>query len=504
MTCLNSRITDIHCSKLVDPETAANRILQLAQNNRINIGTSGFGSVGYPKTIPPVLAQLASENNVKVRILTGASAYAMDAHYASHNVLERRYPYQNNPLLRKQIDNGIVHFMDYHLGEWPYMVEHGWLDKTVGKLQVAHVEASLVMEEGFVPTGSVGAVPAWVQQADYVVIEVNTDVSPSIHGIHDIYRPVPGEPIPLKRVEDRIGEPIVRVPQEKILAIVESKGIDHGGTPVEPGKVEKQIAENLLEFFQEEISRGRLPRNLYPLESGVGTVNDAVFKALAGAGLKGLRAWTEVVQDSLLDLYYQGVMTALSCTSLMLSPKNLENFYAETRGRENIVLRPQDVTNNWELIRRLRVIAVNTAVEIDIYGNVNSTHILGRRIINGIGGSGDYSRAAHMSIFITPSTRKNGKISSIVPMVTHVDTPDHDVDIVVTEHGVCDLRGLSPREKAKVIIERCADPDYRDLLWKYYKLALENKGGHIPHLLDRGYSFHIALEEHGDMRKASV
>jgi succinyl-CoA:acetate CoA-transferase len=242
---------------------------------------------------------------------------------------------------------------------------------------------------------------------------------------------------------------------------------------------------------------------LYPLESGVGTVNDAVFKSLKEAGLRGLRAWTEVVQDSLLQLYSEGVMEALSCTSLMLTPRNLEKFYNGEYNRENIILRPQDVTNNWEVIRRLRVIAVNTAVEVDIYGNVNSTHILGKRIINGIGGSADYSRSAYLSIFITPSTRKNRTISSIVPMVTHVDTPDHDVDVLVTEQGVCDLRGLSPREKAELIIEKCAHPDYKDLLWKYYNKAKEN-GGHIPHLLEYAFSFHLAYSRHKDMRAAEI
>ncbi len=504
MSCLDNRVHDSFCHLVTDPETAANLMVEKAVSGKLSIGTSGFGSVGYPKAIPPYLAEIASENNVKLSVLTGASAYAMDGYYAEKQVVERRYPYQNNPVLRKQIEAGIVHFMDHHLGEWPYQVTYGWLDKVIGGLRIAHVEASRVLEKGFVPTGSVGAVPTWVELADYIVIEVNKDVSESVYGLHDIYRPKVGEPVPIKSVEDRIGEPIVRIPREKVLAIVESKGIDHGGTPVEPSETEKRIAENLLEFFQEEVSAGRLPRNLYPLESGVGTVNDAVFKALSEAGLRGLRAWTEVVQDSLLNLYYSGTMDALSCTSLMLTPAKLEEFYSDPKGREKIVLRPQDVTNNWEVIRRLRVIAVNTAVEVDIYGNVNSTHILGRRVINGIGGSGDYSRAAHLSIFITPSTRKNGKISSIVPMVSHVDTPDHDVDIIVTEQGVCDLRGLSPRERARLIIEKCASPEYRDLLLKYYEKAVKEKGGHMPHDLSRAFAMHLAYEEYGDMRKATI
>lgn len=502
MGALGGRVRDGAEKYIVDPETAAERILDYSRNGVLTVGTSGFGSVGYPKTVPAPLARLAEERGVKLNVLTGASAYGMDQVFAEHGVEARRYPYMNNPVLRRQIEEGRVAFMDYHLGEWPSMVENGFLDRVIGGLDVAIVEAALVGRDWYVPTGSVGAGPAWVEKARAVVVEVNTDIDASIEGVHDIYRPRPGAPIPISRVDDRPGTPRARIPPGKLIAVVESRGIDHGGEPAEPGPVERRIAENLLEFLRGEVEEGRLPRSLYPLESGVGTVNDAVFKSLREAGFRGLRAWTEVVQDSLLGLYEEGVMEAMSCTSLMLTPKNLERFYSgAVSGRERIVLRPQDVTNNWEVIRRLRVIAVNTAVEVDIYGNVNSTHILGRRLINGIGGSGDYSRNAYLSIFIAPSTRKNGRISSIVPMVSHVDTPDHDVDVIVTDQGVCDLRGLSPREKAQLIIERCASPEYRGLLEKYYRRALE-RGGHMPHDLRLAYSFHIALEEKGDMRMA--
>ena len=504
MSCLEGRVPSSACSLVASPDEAARRLLDLVgEKDLIGMGTSGFGSVGYPKVFPVELARLL-EGTQRLVVLTGASAYAMDGVLAEKRAVARRYPYQNNPVMRKLINNGTVHFMDYHLGEWPSLVEGGWLHRWLPHgLDVAVVEASRVVENGFVPTASVGAVPAWVENARWVVIEVNMDSSPALYGVHDIYRPRPGEPVPIRSVTDRAGEPIVRVPREKILAIVESRGIDHGGEPAEPGDVERRIAENLLEFLQDEVRAGRLPKNLYPIESGVGTVNDAVFKSLSEAGLRGLRAWTEVVQDSLLNLYSDGVMTGLSCTSLMLTPRNLERLYSGEIDLSGVVLRPQDITNNIEIIKRLRVIAVNTAVEIDIYGNVNSTHILGRRIINGIGGSGDYARGSFLSIFIAPSTRKGGRISSIVPMVSHVDTPDHDVDVIVTEQGVCDLRGLSPRERARLIIDKCAHPDYAPILQKYYESALE-KGGHIPHDLERAFALHRALEAYGDMRAAEL
>ena len=483
-----------------DPEALAVKVLDLTKNSRIAIGTSGFGSVGYPKTFPKYLARMAAEKGVKISILTGASAYAMDGVMAEAGVAERRYPYQNNPVMRKLINSGVVEFMDYHLGEWPFLVRNGWLDNVVGTLDLAIVEASKIVGDGFVPTGSVGSVTAFVDMAKHVIIELNRDVSEELMGIHDIYTPKPGEPIPVRNVSDRVGSPVVKVPPGKILGVVESHGIDVGGKPVEPGRTEKAIAENLLEFLQEEIRRGRLPGNLYPIESGVGAVNDAVFKAVGEAGFTGLRAWTEVIQDSLLNMYLDGKMEAMSATSLMLSPQNLERVYREAEDiKKNIVLRPQDVTNNIEVIRRLRVIAINTAVEVDIMGNVNSTHILGKNIINGIGGSGDFSRGAFLSIFITPSTRKDGRISTIVPLVSHVDTVDHDVDVVVTDQGYCDLRGLSLRERAKLIIEKCAHPTYKDQLWRYYEESIK-EGGHAPFDPVKAFSFHINYINTGDMR----
>ncbi|TKI78799.1 acetyl-CoA hydrolase, partial [Bacillus wiedmannii] len=104
----------------------------------------------------------------------------------------------------------------------------------------------------------------------------------------------------------------------------------------------------------------------------------------------------------------------------------------------------------------------NTALELDIYGNVNSTHVLGTKMMNGIGGSGDFARNARLAIFVTKSIAKGGNISSIVPFVSHVDHTEHDVDVIVTEQGYADLRGLAPRERVELIIENCVHPMYRD------------------------------------------
>jgi len=171
--------------------------------------------------------------------------------------------------------------------------------------------------------------------------------------------------------------------------------------------------------------------------------------------------------------------------------------------KSRLILRPQEISNHPEVIRRLGLICINTALECDIYGNINSTHVNGTHMMNGIGGSGDFARNASYAIFVTKSLAKNGKISSIVPMVTHVDHNEHDVDVIVTEVGLADLRGLAPRERARLIIENCTHPSYRDGLRDYFERALK-RGGHTPHLLEEAFSWHDAYRKGGTMKNACL
>ncbi len=490
---------------VTDPESAV--LKAVSGKDRISMGISGFGSSGYPKVIPKVLAELHDAGKISLRIslLTGASAYHVDQVLGERSLVERRYPYQYSPVMRRLINSGRVEFYDYHLGEWPQYLRSGFLNPEIGPLDLAVIEATYVDERGVVPSMSVGAVDAFASEAERVIIEVNPDVPEELVGVHDIYSPgiPPGrEPIPIRDVSDRIGRDRLVIPERKIIAIVESHGRDRGGDVGEPGPVERKIAENLLGFLEAEIEAGRIPRGMLPVESGVGTLQDAVMSALAESGISGLRAWTEVAQDSFYKMMAAGEMEFISATSLMLSPRGREFFFSNLgEFREGTILRPQSVTNDWEVIRRLGVIALNTAVEVDIYGFVNSTHVMGSHVINGIGGSGDFARASYMSIFITPSTRKNGRVSCVVPMVSHVDHIDHDVDVVVTEQGVCDLRGKSPRERALEIIGKCAHPDYRDALMDYFERAAREVGGHMPILHREALSWHARYRERGDMRR---
>jgi acyl-CoA hydrolase len=140
---------------------------------------------------------------------------------------------------------------------------------------------------------------------------------------------------------------------------------------------------------------------------------------------------------------------------------------------------------------------MNTALEADIFGCVNSTHVLGTRMMNGIGGSGDFTRNGYLSIFSCPSITKEGLISNIVPHAAHIDHSEHSVDVLITDQGIADLRAKDPVQRAETIIENCAHPMYRELLWDYLKLG---KNGQTPATLRAAFAFHTAFSETGDMR----
>jgi succinyl-CoA:acetate CoA-transferase len=233
----------------------------------------------------------------------------------------------------------------------------------------------------------------------------------------------------------------------------------------------------------------------------VGNVANAVLAGLGTSRFENLTAFTEVLQDGMLDLLRAGKLSVASATALSLSPAATAEFVADARSyRDRVVLRPQELSNHPELIRRLGVLAMNGMIEADIYGNVNSTHLMGSRIQNGIGGSGDFARNAFISFFLTPSTAKGGAISAIVPMVSHVDHTEHDVHVIVTEHGLADLRGLAPRRRARLMIDRCAHPDYRPLLEDYFDRALHGAYGlQTPHLLDEALGWHTRYLRTGTM-----
>jgi len=413
-----------------------------------------------------------------------------------------RLPYQSDPTVRKQINAGTTQYTDIHLSHVAQLAWFGFL----GPLNVAVVEVAGILPDGrLIPSSSVGNNKTWLDHADHIILEVNSHQNIGLEGMHDIYYgtrlPPLRRPIPLLHPGDRIGDHYLQCDLSKVIAVVETQQPDRNSAFAAPDENSERIAGHIIDFLQREVKAGRLPPELLPLQSGVGNIANAVLIGLNKGPFENMTAYTEVLQDDMLDMLRSGKLAMASATALSFSPAALADFNANIDFyRERIVLRPQEVSNHPELIRRLGLIAMNAMIEADIYGNVNSTHVMGSSIMNGIGGSGDFARNAYLSFFMTPSTAKNGAISCIVPMVSHTDHTEHDVEIIVTEQGLADLRGLSPTQRARLVIEKCAHPDYQPALRDYFERALRDAPGkHTPHLLTEALSWHARCVETGRM-----
>lgn len=495
---MNQQLQRIRMSTLHEKIMPMEQAVALVENNMV-IGMSGFGGAGEAKAFPLALAEHAKSHPIQITFATGASlGNQIDQKMCEAGLIARRLPYQADPTLRKAINAGQVMFTDQHLSETAEQMLHG----NIPAPHIAVIAATAITENGeIIPTGSVGNSAVFADLADQIIIEIDNSIDPCFEGVHDIVIPTKRpnrEPIPLTTVSQRIGSAGIVVDPNKISAIVFNDIPDRSAAMAEPDQETLSIAKNLCDFFEQEVAAGRLPHNLGPLQSGVGSIANAVFAAFEHSSFSDLEMYSEVLQDCTFQLIDAGKMKFASGCSMTLdsSAERVMNNFAHYK--DKIVLRPQDISNNPELIRRLGIIAINTAIEFDIYGNVNSTHVTGSRMMNGIGGSGDFTRHAHLAIFVTKSIAKDGAISSVVPMVSHVDHNEHDIDILVTEHGLADLRGLAPRERARQIIDHCADPKFKTQLNDYFERACA-KGGHTPHLLDEALSWHANLEERGYM-----
>ncbi len=473
------------------------------------LGLSGFTGSGYPKAVPLALAarmeaQRAAGNPLRVRVWTGASTGPeLDGALARADGIEFRLPYNSDPIAREKINRGTMEYFDMHLSQVAPMAWQGFL----GPLDTAVVEISGIREDGsLIPSSSVGNNKTWLDRAQRVILEVNAWQNPALEGMHDIYYgtalPPNRVPIPLLRPDDRIGQSYLRCDPDKIVAIVPTHAPDRNLPFAKPDGAAAAIAGHLLEFLRHEVARGRLPPNLLPLQSGVGNIANAVLSGLLDSPFDDMTAYTEVIQDGMIDLLRAGKLRMASATAFSLSPEAAAAINADMASfRDKMILRPQEISNHPELIRRLGCIAMNGLIEADIYGNVNSTHVMGSRIQNGIGGSGDFARNAYVSIFMTPSTAKGGAISAIVPQASHVDHITQDVQVIVTEQGLADLRGLSPKQRARVIIDNCAHPAFRDALDDYFRRAREHSYGlQSPSLLDEALSWHQRYVRTGSMR----
>ena len=193
------------------------------------------------------------------------------------------------------------------------------------------------------------------------------------------------------------------------------------------------------------MKNGRLPKDLLPLQSGVGNMANAVLAGLMDGPFDYLTSYTEVIQDGMVDLIDRGqderrLRHRVLAVARLREPDERRGTPLPRQDRAappGDLEPPGDDSTPW-------LIACNGMIEADMYGNVNSTHIMGSRMQNGIGGSADFTRNSYISAFVTPSVAKGGAISCIVPMVSHHDHTEHDVQVLITEQGLADLRGLPP------------------------------------------------------------
>ena len=471
---------------------------------------SGFSSTGTPRVVTEALAKRAEAEHAagrpfKVSLFTGAiTSDKLDDALANAHAVNRRMPFNGSPVMRRAINNGEVNYLDMHLSVVGQYVRYGFL----GKVDWCIIEAVEVSDLGEITlAGGVGCVDTYARAADKIIIELNSAYDHRIRGMHDIYTvadPPRRDVIPIYKPSDRIGSPILKVDPKKIVAIVPCH-YHYNVPPFTPlDEITTQLGQNVVDFLSKEVHAGHLHSGILPIQSGVGNVSNAVLEALKYAlDIPPFTLYTEVLQDKGVELIDMGRCTFASTGSLYLSDAYYEkvmdniDFY-----KEHIILRPYELSNHPEIVRRLGVITINTALEVDILGNVNSTHVLGTKMMNGIGGSADFARNAYTSIFICPSIAKKGTISAVVPYATHVDSSEHSVMVVITEQGVADLRGKSPRQRAEAIIENCAHPTYRPLLREYLKIALRD-GGHTPMSLDHCFDFHKEFRKSGNMHNVT-
>lgn len=474
--------------------------------NGYNVGFSGFTVSGTPKVVSVAIAEFAKKEHeagreFKINVFTGASTNDfVDGELTRANAINKRTPYQSCPDFRKAANAHEAHYFDLHLSELAQKMRYN----TFGKLDVAIIEVQSITDDGEVVLSTgVGNTPTFAMLADKVIIELNDAISPKIRGLHDLY--IPLDPpyrreIPIYKASDRAGSPTLKIDPKKIVGVVKTS-VPGGGKPFSPAdETTLMIGDNVCHFLTSELKAGRIPSTFLPLQSGVGNIANAVLAGLdANPDIPAFDMYTEVIQDSVLELIKSGKCRFASTCSMTFSKETMAEFFENIdKFHDKVMIRPAEISNNPEVVRRLGVITMNTALEADIFGNINSTHVVGTKMMNGIGGSGDFTRNAYTSIYSCPSEAKGGLISAIVPMASHVDHSEHSVDVLITEQGIADLRGKDPVQRAETIIENCAHPDYRPLLREYLKMG---KGGQTPHTLRAAFAFHDTFITEGDMKK---
>ena len=341
--------------KVTTPRAAAAHI-----KNGMTVGFSGFTVIGYPKVLPAELARRAEEGEeLGITVITGGNVGdQLDGVLARSGVMKRRYGFQGNRDLRALANADRIQYVDTHVSHGPYLIKNGYL----GKIDVAVIEVAAIRADGsLVLPFSVGIDDTLVKYADKLILEVNEAIPLEVEGMHDILtleRAPHTQAIEIFKPDDRVGSPYLACDPDKVAAVILTNCEDTNQDLPAPTPDMEAIASHIVKFLQSEVAAGRLPNPLPPMQSGVGGVANAVLSALARSELDHLSVYTEVMQDAVVELIDAGKVACASGTALTISPSARERFYAHIDDyKGKIILRPQELSNAPEVIRRLSISA---------------------------------------------------------------------------------------------------------------------------------------------------
>jgi acyl-CoA hydrolase len=489
---LRSRVKDVDLlDKVMDAEDAVRKFVAGSKA----IAISGMTGTGYPKVVPRAMSEYVERAGERFDVVVyGAGTVGVDLEeHLSRIGVRRRFPIgASAEVTRKLVNSREFEAYDMWLTEYSRWLRDDVLTRRFSGIDIAIVEATGVTEEGLVLGTSVDAIPVFIEKARGVIVELSL-VKPYMLGLHDIYVPKINEVIPVRSVLDRIGDRVVKVPKSKVMAVVPSTIDDQRGAYSPGGDIDRRVVENIVDFLSKEASEDPNLRTDYvTLQPAAGPIASLLADRIHEIGFS-LSIWGEIASVRWLKTL-SGNVKAISGSAIYTLPGDerlREEFYENIdEFKDRVVLRPQAISNSPEIISRFYHINVQQAIEVDVYGQVNITYI-GDRFIVGVGGSGDHAKASYITIVALPSITGSG-LPRVVPLVYHVDLVDHDVDIIVTDQGWADLRGLSPLEKARAIIEECAHPSYKDILWDYLETVVK-KTGHRPVDLRKAVEFREKL-----------
>ncbi len=398
------------------------------------------GNCSVPKVLLKALVDRAEElENVEIchALTLGVTEYVapeMEGHLRANALFI-------GPNVRKAVWEGRADFTPVLLSEFTLLFKKGILP-----VDVAFVHLSPPDEHGFCSFGiETGLTKTPAESARIIIAEINPQMPRCL------------------------GDSFIHVSRLDYIVPVDYPLFELPMTEGGPTELHKKIAEYIADLIPDGAT----------MQMGIGAIPDAVLRFLYHK--KDLGIHTELFSDGVIDLVEAGVVTNARKTlhpgkitaGFMLGTKRL---YEWAHNNPIIELhRTEYVNDPFVIAQNYRQVAINSAIEVDLTGQVCADSI-GPKLYSGVGGQLDFIYGAARSeggvpIIALPSTAKNGEVSRIVPMLkpgAGVVTTRYHVHYVVTEYGVAELYGKTIRERAKALI-RIAHPKFRDELTKAAK-----------------------------------